>query len=302
MKPSTGIRALNYRQLYYFWMVAREGSIAAARVLLGVTQPAVSSQVALLEQSLGTKLFEKSGRGLALTDAGRTVYSYADKIFSLGRDLVEALRRGAPVRLSAGVADSIHPAVVHRLLTPALRGQASLRLELRRGAPQRLAAALVENELHVVLTDQLPSAACAAQRHPLAEAPAVLLGAPGLAERYRARLPRSLDGAPFILPPAEAPQRSALERWFEAAGVTPAIAAEVDDAEVAARLAAEGVGLVAVPALLEAELAASHGLVSLGPVEGVAFRWYALTAERRPRHPAVAALLGCTAEGRREPE
>lgn len=286
---------VNYNHLLYFWMVAREGSIAAATVRLGVSQPAVSSQIARLERSLGAKLFEKSGRGLALTPAGTMVYAYADEIFALGREMLETLERGGrrPLRLAVGVAEGVPPILTHRLLDPALRLPRPVRLEVRHGPLARLSAELGARELDVVLTDErLPAgAAVRARAHPLGKCGLTLMAAPELAREMVERFPASLDGAPFLMPPADGPLRRALDAWAQTAGVAPTVVAEADDWGALLLLAQSGTGVVAAPAVVAEELGRVYALQPIGEMPDSVQQFFALTVERRPRHPAVVAVL-----------
>jgi LysR family transcriptional activator of nhaA len=286
---------LNYNHLQYFWMVAREGSIAAATVRLGVTQPAVSSQIARLERALGTKLFEKSGRGLALTPAGSTVYAYADEIFALGREMLETLELGGrrPLRLVVGVAEGMPPTLTHRLLEPARQLPRPVRLEVRHGPLGRLSAELGVRELDVVLSDErLPAgSAVRARAHPLGECGLSLLAAPELADQLAEGFPASLDGAAFVLPPASSGLRRALDGWMQGGGASLTVAAELDDWTARLLMTQAGAGVLAVPTVVAEELRARHALRMVGEASGAVQHFFAITVERRPRHPAVVALL-----------
>jgi LysR family transcriptional regulator, transcriptional activator of nhaA len=286
--------SLNYNHLWYFWMVAREGSISAATVKIGVTQPAVSSQIARLERSLGIKLFEKSGRGLALTPAGATMYAYADEIFALAREMLETLERGGrrALRLAVGVAEGVPSVLTHRLLTPATR-LPRVRLEVRHGQLARLTAELAAREVDLVLcTERLPAgSAVRARPHALGECGLVLLAAGELARSLAPGFPASLDGVPFILPPSGVPMRRILDGWMQAQGAAPAVVAEMDDWAESLLLAQAGAGVVAVPSSAGEELRRRYGLEVVGHAHDAVLPFYALTAERRPRHPGVVAVL-----------
>src|SRR5262249_35971069 len=123
---------LNYHHLFYFWTVAREGSIAAAARVLRLSQPTVSEQIAALEEAMGEPLRRRTSRGIALTEMGATVHRYADAIFPLGRELQDTVRgrpTGRPMRLAVGVADEVPKPLAHRLLAPALSLSQEVRLE-----------------------------------------------------------------------------------------------------------------------------------------------------------------------------
>ena len=287
--------SFNYNHLFYFWMVAREGSIAAACLLLGVTQPAVSSQIARLERSLGVKLFEKSGRGLALTPTGTTVYGYADEIFALGREMLETLERGGrrPLRLAVGVADGVPPALTHRLLAPSQRLPRPVRLSVRHGQLAGLSAELGARELDVVLSaERLPAGSVVrARAHPLGSCGLTFLAAPPLAAELAERFPASLGGAAFVVPPAGTPLRRGLDTWLQGAGVAPAVVAEMDDWAAMLLLARSAPAVIAVPSVVAEELRSHQQLERVGEAHDATQHFFALTVERRPRHPAVVAVL-----------
>lgn len=287
--------AINYNHLWYFWMVAREGSIAAATGKLGVTQPAVSSQIARLERSLGTKLFEKSGRGLALTPAGATLYAYADEIFALAREMLETLEHGGrrALRLSVGVAEGVPAVLTHRLLAPAMTLPRPVRLEVRHAPLTRLTAEMAAREVDLVLcTERLPAgSAVRARPHALGESGVVLLAEAAMARELVPGFPGSLDGVPFILPPTASSLRRIVDGWLQARGVAPTVVAEMDDWAESLLLARAGTGVVPVPAAAGEELRTLYGLEVVGHALDAMQHFYALTAERRPRHPGVVAVL-----------
>ncbi|HYW11194.1 MAG TPA: LysR family transcriptional regulator [Longimicrobium sp.] len=289
------MQRINYNHLWYFWMVAREGSISAAAKKLDVTQPAVSSQVARLQRSLGTKLFEKSGRGLALTPAGATVYGYADEMFELAREMLETLDRGGPraLRLAVGVAEGFPAVLTHRLLAPATMLPRPVRLKVRHGSLARLTAELGARELDLVLcTERLPAgSAVRARPHALGECGVVLLAEAEMAQRLAPGFPGSLDGVPFVLPPSSAPLRRTFDQWLQAQGAAPAVVAEMDDWSEALLLAQSGAGVVVVPAAAEEELRQLYRLQVVGHARDAVQHFYALTAERRPRNRGVVAVL-----------
>lgn len=294
------MRRLNYNHLFYFWMVAREGSISGAARKLDVTQPAVGQQVARLESAMGTKLLEKSGRGLVLTPAGATVYAYAEEMFVLAAEMVAALERGGQdvLRLAVGVAEGVPSVLAHRLLAPALAMGRQVRLKVRHGSMARLTSDLAARELDLVLcAERLPAgSAVRAKPHALGECGQVLLASPALARDLSPRFPGSMEGQPVILPPLGVPLRRILDGWMQAQGATPVVVAEMDNWAESMLLAQSGVGMVAVPAAAAEELRARYGLDVVGHARDAVQQFYALTAERRPRHPAVLAVLEAARE------
>jgi LysR family transcriptional activator of nhaA len=285
---------LNYHHLLYFWTVARNGTIARAAEELRLSQPTISNQLKALEGSLGVKLFERQGRRLVLTDVGRTVQRYADEIFHTGRELqlaVKGLPTGQRLRLAAGVADVIPKAVAERLLRPAVEQVPDLTLSCREGPLPQLLAALALHELDVVLSDAPAGEEVKVKvfNHLLGECGVAFLAAPGLAG-LRRKFPRSLDGAPALLPAPGTSLRRGLDAWFEAQEVRPVVVGEFDDSALLKAFGGRGLGFFATPAVIEAEVRAQLGLVALGQAEEVRERYYAITVERRLRHPGVVAI------------
>jgi LysR family transcriptional activator of nhaA len=287
---------LNYHHLLYFYEVARAGSIVAASQRLHVSQPAISTQLRTLEESLGEKLLTRSGRGLVLTDTGRVAYRYADEIFSLGRELRTHLA-GKPAtlaeRLVVGIIHSMPKLVVFRLLQPALHLDHPVRLECREDSPDRLLAGLALHAIDVVLADQ-PIATTGnvhAVTHLLGESGVSFFAVPGLADKLRPGFPGSLDGAPFLLPARHAAMRWALEEWFEREQVKPVIVGEFDDSALMKVFGEHGAGVFAGPAAMEQEIRAQFGVEVVQHAKGLRERFYAITVERRVEHPAVTAIL-----------
>lgn len=285
---------LNYHHLLYFWTVARNGSIARAGEELRLSQPAISNQLKTLEASLGVKLLERQGRRLAPTDVGRTVLRYADEIFRTGRELqlaVKGLPTGRRVRLAVGVADVIPKIMAEELLRPALAAVPALTLSCREGPVPQLLAALSLHELDVVLADgPAVETRVKAFSHLLGECGVSFLAAPALAAGLRRRFPRALDGAPALLPAPGTALRRGLEGWFEAQGVRPLEVGEFDDTALLTAFGRRGLGFFAAPAAAEAELCRQFELALVGRTEDVRERYYAVSVERRLRHPALVAL------------
>ncbi|WP_176066576.1 LysR family transcriptional regulator [Anaeromyxobacter diazotrophicus] len=285
---------LNYHHLLYFWTVARNGSIARAGEELRLSQPTLSTQIKKLEETLGVKLFERQGRRLVLTDVGRTVQRYADEIFRTGRELqlaVKGLPTGQRPRLAAGVADVIPKIMAELLLRPALEAVPDLTLACREGPLPQLMAALSLHELDVVLSDT-PAAETQVKAfsHPLGESGVSFLAEPQLAAGLRRRFPRSLDGAPALLPARGTALRRDLEAWFEGEGVRPLAVAEFDDTALLTAFGRRGLGFFAAPTVIAAEVCAQLRVAPVGRAEEVRERYFAVSVERRLRHPAVVAL------------
>ena len=288
------MESLNYHHLRYFWAAAREGSVTRASEKLHISQPAVSAQIRDLEQALGEKLFTRSGRSIALTEAGRLVYRYAEDIFGLGAELLETLKgrpTGRPARLRVGIANAIPKLIAHRLLAPAFALPEPVRVQCLEDSPERLLAELAIHGLDVVLADAPagPTVKVKAYSHLLGECGVSVLGVERLTKARRRRFPRSLDGAPFLLPTPDAALRRLLDQWFEAQGIRPDIVGEFDDSALLKVFGQSGAGLFAVPSAIDAEVRRQYGVRLVGRVE-VLQRFYAITVERKLKHPAVVAI------------
>ena len=293
---------LNYHHLLYFWMVAREGTVARASTLLRLTQPTLSAQIHALEDALGEKLFERVGRGLRVTEMGRVVFRYADEIFALGRELSDSVKgkpTGRPLRLRVGVADALPKLVAYRLIEPALALPQPVRLLAHEQSTEKLLVALALHELDVVLTDQLatPGVSVRVFTHLLGECGVTLFASPKLAARYRRRFPRALDGAPFLLPGETSTLRRALEQWFEKQKIRPRVVGEFDDSTLIKVFGQAGSGLFAAPSIIEASVRSQYGVSIVGRLDKARERFYAISAERRLKHPGVIAI---TESARRE--
>jgi LysR family transcriptional activator of nhaA len=293
---------LNYHHLLYFWMVAREGTVARAAKKLRLAQPTVSGQIHTLEGALGERLFERAGRGVRLTEMGRVVFRYADEIFALGQELAESVKgqpTGRPLRLAVGVADAMPKLVAYRLIEPALALPQPVRLVVHEQSTQKLLAALALHELDVVLTDRVapPAMNVRAFNHLLGDCGVTLFAARELASRCRRRFPRALDGAPFLLPGETSTLRRVLEQWFEKQRIRPRIVGEFDDSALIKVFGQAGKGVFAAPSIIESSVRRQYGVAIVGRLDGARERFYAVSAERRLKHPAVIAI---TESARRE--
>jgi LysR family transcriptional activator of nhaA len=286
---------LNYHHLLYFWTVAREGSVTRASQQLRLAQPTVSGQLKALEDALGEKLFERTGRRLVLTDVGRVVLRYADEIFSLGRELQDTLKgrpTGRPIRFTVGVADAVPKLVAYRLLLPALSLPEPVHIVCREDKPERLLAELSVHSLDLVISDSPVGAGVKvkAYSHLLGETPVAFFGSDALASAYRKGFPRSLEGAPVLMPTEGSTLRRSLDQWLDTEGIRPRVVGEIEDSALLKVFGQAGVGLFAAPVAIEAELRAQFGVKLLGRVDSVKERFYALSAERKLKHPAVVAI------------
>jgi LysR family transcriptional activator of nhaA len=286
---------LNFNHLRYFWTVARAGSVTGAARELNLTQPAVSAQIRALEDAIGEPLFKKSGRGLVLTETGHLAFQYADEIFRLGRELAGTLRGGVggqPRRFTVGMTDAMTKLIAYRLLRPALAHDPPLRLVLREDKQERLLADLSIHVLDLVLTDAPlpPGVKVQAYNHVIGETGVTIFGTAPLVRSRRRGFPQSLDDAPFLMPTETTSLRRALDRWFDTLGIRPEVVAELEDSAVLKVFGAQGAGLFAAPTAIEAEVRRQYGVQVLGRTADVVERFYAITLDRKIKHPAVLAI------------
>lgn len=250
---------LNCHHLHYFWMVAQEGSISRAAEQLHLAQPTLSSQIKMLEKSFGTELFRRVGRGLVLTEAGSQAYRYAEEIFVLGRELSDTLQgRPSPERLNlaVGVPDVLPKLLVYRFLRPALKMDERVRIRCYEGKLDQILADLALHRLDIVLADSplTPQAHVKGFAHLLGECGITLFGTRQLAAKYGRGFPRSLSGAPMLLPTQNTSLRRELERWFDELEIRPDVTHEFEDSAVLKVFGQAGEGFFAAPTAIEREV------------------------------------------------
>jgi LysR family transcriptional activator of nhaA len=292
---------LNYHHLFYFWTVARAGTIARACTELHLTQPTISGQLRSLEKSFAAKLFDRVGRNLVLTHTGRTVYRYADEIFSLGRELQDTLKGrlpGKPLRLLVGVADTLPKEIAYQLVKPALNLPEPVQVICDHGKPDYLLAQLALNALDVVLADApvSPAAKVRAFNHLLGESGLSFMAIPRMAASCRRGFPRSLNGAPFLLPAENTMLRRSLEQWFDAEHIHPQVRGEFADPGLLKVFGQNGVGIFAVRTVVERETQRQYNVHLVGRVESIRERFYAISLEKKLKHPAVVVITSAARE------
>jgi len=286
---------INHNHLLYFWTTASRGSIARASEVLHVTPQTISSQIKLLEETLGVALFRREGRGLRLTEAGRTTKAYADEIFALDRELLAALR-GDPRRtareLQVGISNALPKLVCQRILEPALKMDDPVRMVCHEDGIERLLAELALHNLDLVLNDApIPQGlSLRAYNHLLGECGVTWMASPGIAKEHGKNFPAGLADAPFLLPTGDTALRRSLDLWFEEHEIHPKIVAEVADSALLKAFGGEGEGVFPVAEVVLEEVEKHYDVVPLGVAEGVVERFYAITVERRIRHPAVVEI------------
>jgi LysR family transcriptional activator of nhaA len=274
---------LNFHHLRYFWTVARMGGVRKAAEELGVSQPSISAQIKLLEDALGEKLFRRGGRNLVLTETGQLVLSYADEIFSTGKELMNAVRQmpgGRALRLNVGMTDALPKLIAFQILRPAFHYSRPTRVICRQAEIGPLVHQLQDHRLDLVLADEPASSSLKARvyNHRLGRSGITFCAVPALAAKLRRNFPRSLDGAPVLLPTGNMGMRTALETWFSGLSIRPKVVAEFEDGELMMMAASLGALGFTVTSTVVSNAALKHyGLKVIAQVEECGTDFYAIT-------------------------
>jgi LysR family transcriptional regulator, transcriptional activator of nhaA len=286
---------LNYHHLRYFWTVARKGGVRKAAEELHVSQPSISAQLRLLEDSVGQELFRRSGRNLVLTEAGHLVLSYADEIFSTGRELMNAVKHRPgirPLRLNVGLTDAFPKLIAFQILKAVFHCTEAIHLICREGEIGALVHQLQTHRLDIVLADEPASSTLKAKtfNHRLGHSGLTFCAMPSLASKLRRRFPQSLDGAPALLPSENMGMRTVLETWFDAQGIRPRLIGEFEDSALMEVCSSGGRGFTVVHTVVDRAALKHYGLRVIAKVRECGSDFYAITAERRVKHPGAMAI------------
>jgi len=289
------MRSLNYKHLNYFWTIAKAGGVAKASERLHVTPQSISGQMRLLEEAIGEPLFRRAGRNLELTDTGRMVLEYAERVFAAGEELQAALRQPLGTRQSdfrVGVSNVVGRSMTYRILQPALALEHPPRLICREGRLADLLAELSVHRIDLVISDRPMDASLNVRgfNHLLGECGIAFLAAPALAARLRRGFPGSLDGAPALLHGEDSALRKRLLRWFEQRDIRPRVVAEFDDTALLKAFGQEGAGFFVAPAVVAAQIEQQFDVRRIGETDEVNDQIFAISGERRLTHPAVLAI------------
>jgi len=286
---------LNYHHLYYFWSAAREGGITKASIALNLSQPTLSKQIQLLEDQLGEKLFDRTGRTLVLSDAGRLAFEYADEIFSLGQELQQNMKgvgAARPSKLRVGASDLLPKLVAHRILAPVLENDSNTYLICEEDTTERLLAELSIQRLDLVLADApiSTSVKIKAFNHLLGTCGVTFFAAPALARKLKGRFPSNLNGARFLSPTDSTIIRRSLDQWFAGNQIQPRIVAEFHDSALMKVFGRAGAGVFAGPSIIAQEICQEYGVKALGTIHAIRESFYAITVERKVKHPAISMI------------
>jgi LysR family transcriptional regulator, transcriptional activator of nhaA len=287
---------LNYHHLLYFWSVAKHGTMTKACEELRLAQPTISGQIRLLENTLGEKLFIRTGRRLALTEMGHLVFKYAEDIFATGQELLNTVKsqgNGQPTRLVVGIADVVPKPLATQLLKSALKLSRPTHLVCQEDKLQQLLTDLTGHRLDLVIADTPapPSIKDHTYNHPLGESGVTMFGTAKLAAQYRSDFPRSLESAPLLLPTSNAGLRRLLDQWMVNHGLRPNIVGEFDDSATLKAFGQDGFGIFPGSSVIEKEICRQYRVQVVGQLDALKQHFYAITVERRLKHPATLAIV-----------
>jgi LysR family transcriptional activator of nhaA len=287
---------VNYKHLHYFVQVAKLGGVLRASEHLHLSPQTISGQIQLLEESLGAKLFTKSGRGLALTEVGRMVLGYAENIFSIGAELQEAVRdypsQSRSLEFRVGVADAVPKSIACRLIEPAAQMAQPVRIVCREWKLDMLLSELVLHRLDLVIADApIPaSVSVRAFNHRLGSSGTSFFASPSVMASCKGAFPGSLDRAPLLLPAEDSAVGQRLRAWLNARSLHPRVVGECDDSALAKAFGRRGLGVFVGPTVLEAEIEQQYGVRAIGAAPEVMEEFFAITVERRITHPCVTVI------------
>lgn len=286
---------MNLKHLHYFWKTAKSGGVVRAAKALNLTPQTISGQISLLEERLGTTLFDRNGRGIALSATGQLVMEFADEIFTLSAELEQTLRhypKGRPLAFNVGVSDAVPKSLAFHLLKPAILPDDPVRMVCREWRLDRLLSELAIHTLDMVIADSPIPASINVRgyNHPLGSstlsvfAPCALLG--GSLPKF----PDCLNDLPLLMPGEDSSIRRKFQTWLEKSNIHPRILGEFDDMALMIAFAQAGVGAFIVPTVVETETLANAQFQFLGRLDSVHIDYFAITVESRSTHPCVRAI------------
>lgn len=290
------LNRVNFHHLYYFWMVAKTGSIRRASEQLMLAPPTVSRQIRELESKLNAKLISRTNQNITLTREGEYVHHVCDELFGLARELLDSLASDShskPLRLTVGVAGVIPKQLVYKVLEPALHLRAPAQIICMEGTPSKLIADLSNQALDMVITDSPigPYSNVRSYCHLIAESPIVACATTEVAARYRGNFPLSLSGAPILLPSINSALRASLDQYFFENGIEPDVRGEFEDSTVIKVFGEAGLGIFFVPATIQNEVQRRYPCEVIGQLDNVVSKFYAIAPHRRISNPATIAVI-----------
>lgn len=289
------MRSINLKHLHYFWVVAHEGSIAAASERLFITPQTISAQLKELEARMGRELFARTGKGLALTRAGEIALDYADKIFDLSKELSAAVAEEIEglSQIRVGVVDVVPKLIATLVLLPAIEKRPAPRLVCVESDMGDLLARLAQHKLDFVLSDHPapPDPNLKLYSHKLGSTGISFMAAHGLLPGPGAAFPDCLDGRPILLPGRRTALRMTLEGWLLERGVRMRVAGEFDDSALAKAFGQVGAGVFTCPTAIEGEVSRQYAVAAVGRTEQLREHYYLISTTKDLEQPLIAEIL-----------
>lgn len=295
---------VNFNQLYYFYLVAREGSIARISEQLHITPQTISGQISALEHSTGSALFNRTGKKWSLTEVGRVTFRYAEDIFQLGDELRSVLKHHTVTQwqtFTVGITDVLPKAFIYELLKPIFSLPQQLRLICREGEQNALLAELAVNKLDLVLTDEplSPGSSIKAYNHEITESGTSFFASSSLLKKLSSQqFPACLHQQPMLLQSKRSIIRQRLDAWFDQQGIAPQIVAEFDDSAMMKAFGQQGLGVFSAPSQIEQKICQQYEVQVIGRSDAVREVFYAISPERKLTHPGVLQLVNALSSTR----
>ena len=285
---------LNYHHLYYFWVTAREGSISSASTMLRVGQPTISTSIKNLEESLNQSLFNRKGRGLHLTEAGKVVLDYANQIFSLGNELVEVIADktfSKRTHVHFGALDSVPKSLVQSLIHSAQK-IAPCAITVLEGGGDYLFRELQAHRIDLVISNFPPTIGDSKQYFSrlLAKIPITVFSTKKY-QPLKRDFPASLQDQPFIMPSLHSKLRHDLNHFFQINKITIDVIIETQDTSIQKILGIEGMGLVPLPDFAGKELVKEGKLIKIGSLQGITEDFWLISSPRKFSNPIAETLM-----------
>ncbi|MGJ8692523.1 MAG: transcriptional activator NhaR [Thalassotalea sp.] len=287
---------LNYNHLFYFYVVATEGSITKASSRLNLTPQTISGQITNFEAQIGVNLFERKGKKLSLSEMGLLIYSYAEEIFQLGDEVKHILKRKQPGlwhTFTVGITDVIPKVLAHQLLAPVLSMNERIRLLCQEGDQNKLLADLSINKIDCIMTDQplQLGSHIKAYSHLLVESGFTFFATEKLFQTCRNEFPQCLSDFPWLMQSKKSAVRARLSSWLEKHDISPNIVAEFDDSALMKSFGQAGFGIFSSPTLIEKYVADTYDVKIVGRTDEIKESYYIISPERRIKHPAILDIV-----------
>lgn len=289
------MKQLNYNHLYYFYVIAREGSIVKAARLLHVTPQTLSGQLATFEKYLGFELFDRHGKRLILNAQGKIAYQHADDIFSKGQHLLDTLQareKGHINEFVVGITDVVPKVLTFDFVKKTMEQTDTTRFVFKEGDFDSLLAELAINKIDMILSDRPVTSGTAvkASSHFIGET-GISFFSQNLASKLGQDFPSSLDKRPILVPSDKARMKSILSAWFESNQIKPDIVAEFDDSALLKLFGSEGFGIFCAPSIIEQEVETQYRVKCIGRTQAITERYYGVVGDNRKNHEMVKKLL-----------